>query len=358
MGSAEIQLGARAPARYCLGVRYLVTGATGFLGGHLVARLRDLGHDVVALVRSAGDEEDALAAKGAIVLRGDVLDPASVRDAASGCGGAFHCAGKVSRDPKDAEELYRVHVEGTKTVVDACKAAGVGRVVVASSSGVVAVSDDPDHIGCETDETPIGLVSRWPYYRSKLFAEQAALARSTAGFDVVSVNPTLLLGPGDLRGSSTEDVRLFLEQKIPAVPQGGLSFVDARDAAEAMRLAMEKGQPGERYLVGACNLTIREFFRRLERVSGVRAPWVPMPRAPEVTRALGPAIERLTAKVGLTMPVDPVSLEMAQYYWYLDATRAETVLGWTPRDPGATLADTVNDLRARGVVWPDASAAS
>lgn len=339
-------------------MRYLVTGATGFLGGHLVARLCELGHDVVALVRSAGADEDAVVARGATVARGDVLDGASVRDAASGCVGAFHCAGKVSRDLKDAEELYRVHVEGTKAVLDACKAAGVGRVVVASSSGTVAVSDDPDHIGCETDETPIGLVSRWPYYRSKLFAEQTALARSTAGFEVISVNPTLLLGPGDLRGSSTEDVRLFLEHKIPVVPPGGMSFVDARDAAEAMRLAMEKGQPGERYLVGACNLTLREFFRRLERVSGVRGPWVPMPRAPDVTRALAPALERFTARVGLTMPADPVSLDMAQFYWYLDATRAETVLGWTARDPSATLADTVNDLRARGVVWPEASAAS
>jgi dihydroflavonol-4-reductase len=264
----------------------------------------------------------------------------------------------VSRKPEDAEALYRVHVEGTKTTLDACKAAGVRRVVVASTSGTIAVGEDPDHIANENDETPIALISRWPYYRAKLFAERAALERNVPGFEVVCVNPTILLGPGDIRGSSTEDVRLFLEKKIPAVPPGGLSYVDARDAAHALVLAMHKGEPGERYLVGACNVTVRELFSRLERVSGVKAPWLPMPRAPELARVGAKAIESVIARLGISMPVDPVSLDMAQFYWYLDATRAETVLGWTPRDPVSTLADTVNDLRARGVVWPDASASS
>lgn len=334
--------------------RYLVTGATGFLGAHLVRALVARGNEVVALVRSEAKELEGIDPAKLTVRRGDVLDGASVRDAAAGCAGVFHCAGLVSRKPEDAEALYRLHVEGTKTVLDACKAAGVPRAVVASTSGVVAVSDDPDHIANENDETPIGLVSRWPYYRAKLFAEKAALDRNVAGFAVVCVNPTLLLGPGDTRGSSTEDVRLFLEKKIPAVPPGGLSFVDARDAAEAMVLAMERGTPGARYLVGACNLTLREFFARLERVSGVKGPWLPMPRAPELARLGAKALSSLGARVGVSLPVDPVSLDMAQFYWYLDATRAETELGWSPRDPTTTLADTVDDLRARGVVWPEA----
>jgi dihydroflavonol-4-reductase len=320
-------------------MRYLVTGATGFLGQHLVVSLREHGHDVVTLSRK----------------NGDILDAASVRAVAAGCDGVFHCAGKVSRNPDDAELLHRLHVEGTKITLDACKAAGVRRAVYASTSGTVAVSDDPDHISNEEDETPIGLISRWPYYRSKLFAEQAALARNAPDFEVVSINPTLLLGPGDLRGSSTEDVRLFLERKVPAVPAGGMSFVDARDAAEAMRLAMDKGEPGKRYLIGACNLTVRAFFDRLSRVSGVKAPWMPMPRAVGLARLGAEALGKVTSRLGLPAPVDPVSLDMAQFYWYLDSTRAETVLGWTARDPQETLFDTVEDLRARGVVWPKVS---
>ncbi len=249
--------------------RYLVTGATGFLGAHLVRALEAAGHEVVRFSRSSG---------------GDVLDAPRVKAAAAGCAGAFHCAGKVSRRREDAEELYRLHVEGTRTVLDACEAAGVARVVVASTSGTVAVSETADPVANEDDAAPVGLIARWPYYRAKLFAERAALERA-GRLEVVCVNPSLLLGPGDTNGSSTEDVRLFLERAVPAVPAGGLSFVDARDAAEAMRLAMDRGRPGERYLVGACNLTVRDFFARLGRVSGVRAPWVPMPRSRELARA-------------------------------------------------------------------------
>jgi dihydroflavonol-4-reductase len=340
--------------------RYLVTGATGFLGRHLVAELGAQGHTVVALVRQKVD------IPGATVREGNVLDRASVERVLAGCDGVFHCAGKVSRNPDDAELLQKLHVEGTKNVIAAAKAAAVRRFVLASTSGTIAVSEDPDHVATEEDEAPIGLLSRWPYYRSKLFAERAALDENGAEIDgggtleVVSVNPTLLLGPGDVNGSSTEDVRLFLERKIPAIPPGGMSYVDARDAAKAMALAMEKGLGGRRYLVGACNLTVKEFFARLERVSGVRAPLLRMPRAGqaheiahEIAKSGAEILDRLSKRFGVPALVDPVSLDMAHYYWYLDATLAETELGWTPRDPTETLVDTVRDLEERGVVWPE-----
>lgn len=337
---------------------YLVTGATGFLGRHLVRKLLGAGHTVVALVRKKGaDLPD-----GVTQVEGDVLDPTSIEAALTSCEGVFHCAGKVSRKPEDAEALYKLHVEGTKNVTAACVARRVRRIVVASTSGTIAVSDDPDHIATEDDETPIGLLNRWPYYRSKLFAENAALERHGAALaggsgetlEVVCVNPTLLLGPGDVNGSSTEDVRLFLERKIPAIPPGGLSYVDARDAASAMLLAMERGVGGRRYLIGACNLTIKEFFARLERVSGVRGPILPMPRrGREIARTGAEALERLSSRFGIPVAVDPISLDMAHFYWYLDASLAENELGWAPRDPVQTLVDTVRDLEERGVVWPD-----
>src|SRR5262249_28604764 len=138
----------------------LVTGATGFLGSHLVEILK--GHEVIALSRSGK------APTGVVGRKGDVLEKSSLLDAAAGCDGIFHCAGKVSRKPEDAEELHRVHVTGTKNVIEAAKAASVKRLVVASTSGTVAVSSDPDHVATENDETPIGLIARWPYYRAKL----------------------------------------------------------------------------------------------------------------------------------------------------------------------------------------------
>ena len=319
-------------------MKYLVTGATGFLGSHLVSLLRERGHEVVSFSRSTG---------------GDVLDAESVRKAAAGCDGAFHCAGKVSRDEKDAEELYRLHVEGTKTVLAECKQSGVKRVVVASSSGTIAIGEDPDHVFTENDETPIGIIARFPYYRAKLFAEKAALAANDEKMDVVVVNPSLLLGPGDVHGSSTEDVRLLLEKRVPAVPPGGASFVDARDAAEGMLLAMEKGKPGERYLLTACNITLRELFARVARIGGVTGPSIPMPRAPHLARAGAKLLDRVARRIGAELPIDPVSLEMANYFWYASSAKAEHDLGWTHRDPNETIADTIRDLRDRGVVWPE-----
>ncbi len=350
-------LGARLRRDYVARVsRFLVTGATGYLGRHLVQTLREHGHEIVALIRK--NEPDL---EGTTRATGDVLDRSSIERALAGCEAVFHCAGKVSRKPEDAEDLYKLHVEGTRNVIDACIAKSVRRIVKASTSGTIAVSDDPDFVATEENDAPIGLLNRWPYYRSKLFAEKLALEKhgsklaNGGTLEIVCVNPTLLLGPGDLNGSSTEDVRLFLERRIPAIPPGGLSFVDARDAAEGMRLAMEHGIGGRRYLLGACNLTIKELFARLERISGVRAPLLSMPsaKARDIAVAGAGMLERLASRIGVPVAVDPLSLDMAHFYWYLDASLAENELGWMPRDPSETLVDTIRDLEERGVVWPD-----
>jgi dihydroflavonol-4-reductase len=334
--------------------RFLVTGAAGFLGRHLVAALVAEGHRVRAFVRNA---DTSIGAQETV--SGDVLSPQSIAPALADCDGVFHCAGKVSRKPEDAELLYKLHVDGTKNLIDASIAAGVQRIVVASTSGTIAVSEDPDHVATEIDEPPIGLLNRWPYYRAKLFAEKAALERNGKPLpdgrlaEIVCMNPTLLLGPGDVNGSSTDDVRLFLDRKIPAIPPGGMSYVDVRDVAVTMVRAMERGVAGRRYLLGASNLTVREFFGRLERISGVRGPLLPMPeRGREIARTGAQLIERLSSRMGVPVAVDAVSLDMAHFYWYLDASLAEAELDFSPRDPIETLRDTVRDLEERGVVWP------
>lgn len=327
--------------------RYLVTGATGFLGGHLLRTLHAAGHEVVVLCRSP---ETSLTS-AAEVRVGNVLDGASVRAAAAGCEGLFHCAGLVSRRPEDAEQLYRVHVEGTKTTLDAAREAGVRRAVVASTSGVVAVSRKPEELD-ENAPAPLELIGDWPYYRSKLFAERAAFERDAPGFEVLAVNPSLLLGPGDTRLSSTGDIVRFFEKKLPFVPAGGLSFVDARDAAEAMLAAMSRGKAGRRYLLGAANMSIEAFFGRLERISGVRAPTLRMPRSLTLARLGVGVLERVAKRLAVDAPVDRISAEMAQCFFYVNAARARAELGFAPRDPMTTLSDTVADLYDRGAVWP------
>lgn len=324
--------------------RYLVTGATGFLGRHLVDALVAAKHEVVGLGRQAGAGDGR---RQVTLVAADVCDRAALAAAMTGCGGVFHCAGRVSHAPADAPLLWRVHVEGTRTVVAAARASGVGRIVLASSSGTIAVSRTSE-VATEEHERPRGLVAGWPYYRTKLYAEEEALEASGDGLEVVSVNPSLLLGPGDERGSSTMVVAQAISGDVPLVPTGGLSFVDARDAALAMVTAMERGRAGARYLVGACNLTWRDFFGRLERLSGRRGPRLPLAVSPRVARLGAEVLTRALWRSSLPPPVTPVELEMAQHYWYVDSGLAERELLFAARDPQETLRDTVDDVMRQG----------
>lgn len=326
--------------------RFWVGGASGFLGSHLAKLLEARGHEVVGVSRSGGS-------LGSLELKAvDVLDAEQVRESASGCDGAFLATGLVTRDRDAAEELHRLHVVGTRQALQGLRAAGVRRTVVASTSGTIAVGTDPKRIFDERDDPPLELIASWPYYRSKLFGESEALEANSPDFEVVIVNPSLLLGPGDTRESSTGDVRRFLDRSIPAIPSGGMAFVDVRDAALGMWLAFEKGRAGERYLLNAKNLTIAAFLQRLSRLTGVKAPFLKLPKHRELALQLNQVFNKAVRAIGGEPPVDEVSVEMSQYFWYCDSAKAQEDLGWQPRDPGETLRDTVFDLVDRGVV-PD-----
>jgi dihydroflavonol-4-reductase len=152
-----------------------------------------------------------------------------------------------------------------------------------------------------------------------------------------------LLGPDDERLSSTKIVLDFLGRKIPYCPSGGLSIVDARDAATAFIRALEKGGHQEKYLLGAGNMTFAEFFGRLERLSGVSAPMLKMPKAFAV--AGSSFIESVFKNWGKASPVASKEVEQAEHFWYLDASKAQDELGFSPRDPQETLNDTIKYLR-------------
>ena len=322
----------------------LITGATGFLGTHLVEQLREAEPEArLRLMSRSANTEDGSGQIEAVA--GDITDPADVDTAVEGVEEIYHLAGTVERSPANSWHLYDVHVEGTRYVCEAARRHGVKRIVLASSSGTVAVGRDPVE---RTEESgyAIDVILRWPYYLSKVYAEKLVLwHHENHGLPVVIVNPSLLLGPGDTRESSTKDVRLYLEGQIQAAPTGGLNLVDARDAAAGARAAMRKGRLGERYLLGGPNWTFREWIDRVEAVSGVRGPLFSPPSG--VALFLAGIARKVLPLVGGAFKLDDESIRMSALYWYCDSGKARNELGFVTRDPMETLRDTIDDLRRR-----------
>jgi dihydroflavonol-4-reductase len=322
----------------------LVTGGTGFLGTHLLRLLaadRESAQNVRVLAHSAPPAW--VRALGVTIVEGSVTSPEDMNRALDGVGEVYHLAGLVSHLPADGHKMYAVHVDGTRVVCEAAARAGVRRIVMASTSGTVAVSRRADDVADEESPTPLDLVARWPYYASKLYQEETAKRACGDKVALVTLNPSLLLGPGDDRLSSTRPILQFIARDIALMPAGGLNVVDARDVAALMPVAMSRGTPGARYLVGAVNWTFAELFGRLERLTKIAAPKLKINGDfPFLASRAQAAVYR---KLGRKVPVEPQSVEMAQYFWYFDSGKASRELGFQPRDPADTLRDTVKYIR-------------
>ncbi len=321
--------------------RILITGGTGFLGTHIVRNFLAYGETNLKVMASRVPEwmKDA----GVKAVEGSVTDRDDVAKACKNVSAIFHLAGKVSRDNEDAMSMNNIHLQGTRLLCEAATEAGVQTMVLASSSGTIAISED-EQVVDETFPQPVEIFTRWAYYASKFYQERAALENFKAdGQKLVIMNPSLLLGPDDERLSSTKPVLDFLGKKIPYSPSGGLNFVDARDAAAAFIAALEKGKHQERYLLGAANMTFEQFFGRLARLSGVSAPMLKVPK--KLAMAGSSVINSIYKNWGKASPVMPNEVEQAEYFWYFDSTKAEEELGFAPRDPQETLQDTINYLR-------------
>jgi dihydroflavonol-4-reductase len=321
--------------------KILVTGGTGFLGTHIVRQLLDAGAKNLRVMASTVPEW--MTDSGVEPLEGSVTNTEDVAAAVRNVSTIFQLAGKVSRDNNDAAAMNKVHVEGTRVLCEAAKDAGVQTIVLASSSGTIAVSED-DQVMDETYPPPVELISQWAYYASKYYQERTALENFDGdGRKLVILNPTLLLGPDDERLSSTKVVLDFLAQKIPYSPSGGLSVVDVRDTATAFINALERGEHQEKYLLGAANMSFAEFFGRLERLSGVSAPILKIPKK----LAVGGSsfIESVFKNWGKASPVASKEVEQAEHFWYFDSSKAKEELGFAPRDPQETLNDTIGYLR-------------
>jgi dihydroflavonol-4-reductase len=319
----------------------LVTGATGFVGWHVARQLLERGEKVRALARTP---ERIRELDGIDAVRGDLRDPDSLQRAVDGCSRVFHVAADYRLWAKDPSELYLSNVDGTRNLLQAAKRAGIERFVYTSTVGCIGVP--PGGIGSESNSVSLDQM-HGAYKRSKFLAEQVALAEAAAGFPVVIVNPTAPVGDHDFKPTPTGKIVVdYLRHNMPAYLDTGLNLVDVRDVALGHIQACETGRPGERYILGSRNMTLREIFESLERISGIKAPTVQIPYA--VAYAAG-AVSTAWANLTGVEPRAPLdAVKMAKKKMFVTHEKASRELGFHPGSADEALRRAVEWFRHNG----------
>ncbi len=330
-----------------------VTGATGFLGGHVSAELARAGHRVRVTYRDKsrlprlGDVADE-------TRKADLLDPRSLRNAFKGVDAVFCTAGVVG----SSERAWQVNARGPRLVVEAAAAAGVPRVVHTSS--VVAVGPSAPGELAREDDIYRGAQLGLAYVESKREGEAKAIAAALrAGQQIVVVNPAYVLGaPLDRSArpeSSSRQMLAFLSGQMAVVVAGATNIVDVRDVARGHLLALERGRPGERYILGGHNLTWSEFVQETQRVSGVGRPVLMLPG--ELARLAH--VQELLGLPGFL--TGGLLTRLAAPNWQYSSDKAQRELGYSARPLEDTLLDALEwyrELRATGAVGRASTAGS
>ncbi len=324
----------------------LVTGASGFVGGHVARSLVEEGAPVRVLLRKSSSTaaiEDLKVEEAA----GDLTDPASLRKAVAGCEMVFHVAADYRLWVRDPSAMYAANVDGTANLLDAAAEAGVKRIVYTSTVGCMGWPADGSPA---SEDTPVALEDMVGHYkRSKFLAEQAALERARRGVPVVVVNPTAPVGEGDVKPTPTGRFVLdFLRGRMPAYIDTGLNLVDVRAVARGHVTAACRGRVGERYLLGGRNMELREILATLARLSGRRAPSL---RLPWVVAYAAAAAENAVARVTGHEPRLPLDgVKMARHKMYVASDKAARELGFQPGRVEDALDRAVRWFRERGYV--------
>ena len=324
----------------------LVTGATGFIGSHILRNLVNRGERVKILIRKTSKTTniDGIEAER---IYGDVLDIESVREALKGCDTLYHTAGFVSFRKADYDRMFEINVNGTKKVFSAALEAGVKKAIYTSSQAAVGV--DPSG-GIANEETPFTLEKLGiQYLNTKYYAEKEALKFCEKGLPLVVVNPSVVIGPGDIYLSSTGFILWFCQNKFPGYMDGTMNVVDVEDVAKGHLLAAEKGRIGERYILGNRDLTIKELFELLERVTGISRPKLKIPYL--MAYISGFFVERI---LGLSFPnystMDLDSVRLSKYKWFCDSSKAKSELGYTQSPIEETVKKTVRWFKDNGYI--------
>jgi dihydroflavonol-4-reductase len=312
----------------------LVTGGTGFIGSHVVQLLVQRGDEVSVTIRD-GSRLDGLEGLDVRTVRGDVLDRRSMRRALRGIERIFHVAGSAELNASRAR-IFQINVEGTRIVLEEALRAGVQRAVYTSSVAAIG----PARPGESADETSAWEAGRYriAYLDAKHEAETAALRLIARGLPLVIVNPAHVFGPGRGRrppGASTTLVRRFLHRQIPAYVDGTLNLVGVQDVARGHLLADERGEIGERYILGNRNFTLDRLFADLGRLSGIEPPALKLPLT--VALALSEAAGRIA---GPAVP-SPTEIRAASLNWAFVNRKAKRELGWRTSPHEDCLEETV-----------------
>ena len=303
------------------------------MGWHVARLLAERGHRVRALVRS-GSRIPELDVE---TVTGDLRDPASLERAVAGCGLVFHVAADYRLWSKDPREMYRSNVDGVRNMLRAAQSAGVERAVYTSTVGCIGVPE-----GATGDESQPCSIEEMAgdYKRSKFMGEQVALEFAKGGFPVVIVNPTAPMGDHDFKPTPTGQIVVdFLRGAMPAFVDTGLNIVNVRDVAEGQLLACEHGKPGERYILGSENLTLRQILEELAAISGRKAPTIEIPYfVAWLAGAVGTGIASITGKA------PRASLEavrMSKKKMWVTHEKAARELGYAPGPARQALTEAV-----------------
>jgi len=258
-------------------VKAFVTGATGFVGSHVARLLAEQGADLRLLVRPTS-KLDNIRDLRADQVTGDLRDPASLKSAMSGCDYVFHVAADYRLWAPDPREMYASNVEGTRAIIQAAQEAGIKRVVHCSSVATMGFTDQPIPV---KESDPVTIADMIGHYkRSKFMAEQVALEAGNKGANVVVVNPTTPIGEADIKPTPTGRIILdFLKRKFPAYVDTGLNLADVREVARGHIRAMEHAMPGERYILGGEDLTLKQLLDKLAALTGLPSPTTKVPHS-------------------------------------------------------------------------------
>jgi dihydroflavonol-4-reductase len=324
----------------------LVTGATGFVGSHVARQLVAAGDAVRVLVRRSSN----LAVLDGVQVEpveGDLCDGASLERAMQGVRRVYHVAADYRLWTPKPAEIYECNVEGTRRLLEAAQRVGVERIVYTSTVATIAV---PRHGALPNEETKATLDEMIGHYkRSKFLAEQVAMEAASAGVPVVIVNPTAPVGPGDWKPTPTGRIILdFLQGKMPAYVDTGLNVAAVEDVAAGHLLAAEKGRIGERYILGARNMTLKQILDALAAITGRAAPRVRLPHA--IALAAGYADEFYSRLTGREPQIPVEGVKMSRHKMFVESDKAARKLGYKPGKVEAALERAVRWYEEHGYI--------